>query len=88
MGFCYFKTIHGYYFDEGINDHGLIYIIYINDGMPYMGGARDILFPGHIEVTGDHNEGQQPQKLKNSSKFKRSVSIGVPHEPMQCQIHR
>ena len=40
MGFLYFTTIYGYYHSEGIDDHGIVYVMYINGGKPYMGGPR------------------------------------------------
>ncbi len=40
-GFHYFTCIPQYYYGEGIMADGLVYVMYMNGGQPYIGGRRD-----------------------------------------------
>lgn len=88
MGFQYFKKILGYYYVE--HDDALVYVAFVNGGKQYIGGARDVHIPAHMGGAALAGEQQQSQKLKNSSAFKKSVSVvGVPViRPLLRQISK
>ena len=41
VGFHFFTVVPGYYYSDGINADGLVYVQYMNGGEPYMGGPRN-----------------------------------------------